>query len=634
MLNSRATFFTLLAAFVSVPSVIPATAQSDTALPAVAPLQIDVRNVLVDVVVTDKQGKAVSGLNKDDFTVLENGKKQAVQFFEPHFPSGSMSMNPARGLPVNTFTNVPAAQPNEAINILLMDALNTSSQDQMYVRRQMLQYLGTLPPGLRLGVFLLGDRLRIIQGFTDDSTALRSSIERLAKKPIEVALESTPDELESQSVSLNDLYTMTADPGGMNANGGTQTAQMIANMQQFLAHSTESQQNQQLLITLDALESIAHYVSSVPGRKNLIWFVGSFPLCLPPTVSTDPESQYSQSQCPYEDRIKKTMNALAAARVSIYPVDANGVTASNGDIRGSGRSQSGSLIPGTTLPAAPDQSISVRQQGPPPGHGSFRFIGAETWAEMTGGRASHHNDLTGAISEGIQNGSSYYTIAYSPSDRKEAGRERKIEVRVPKGDYTLSYRREYFERSAAEIKAGSTAPDHDPLRPLMDRGMPNFADLHFRVRVEPSPDGPGAAASKNGDNSALKPPFRRCTVRFFLSPVSLTMVKGADGVSRATVEVALVAYSQRGESLNWLVRSVNLAVKPDQAALAQTDGIPFHFDLDIPPGDVYLRTGIYDSATQRAGTLEIPMAAVRLGSGSPAQPDRERNDLSTGAQLR
>jgi VWFA-related protein len=587
-----------------------AISQSDNAS-TIPPLQINVRNVLVDVVVTDKKGSAVPGLKKEDFQLLENGKAQRIEFFEPHFPVVSAAAQPAPQLPVNTFTNVPAVQPNEAINILLMDALNTRSADQIYVRRQMLKYLDSLPPGLRVGVFLLGDRLRIIQGFTDDSTALKASIERLANKPLEVALESTPDELASQTNSFNDLYTMTADPGGINANGGAQLAGMIADLQAFMAHSTEAQQNQQLLITLDALQAIAHYASAVPGRKNLIWFVGSFPLCLPPTVQGDHPVGYAEAQCPYGDQVKIALNEMAAARVSIYPVDAGGVMALNSDIGGSGSDQAGSIPPGTHVPlpagvATPAHNAAVASDAP-----YFRFIAAESWAETTGGKAAHHNDINGAIAEAIQNGSSYYTIAYAPTDSKEIGRDRKIEIRVPSGNYKLSYRREYFERTPAEIKAASAVPDHDPLRPLMDRGMPNFADLHYRVRVEPDAGPLAPDAAHEGDNPQLKPPVKRYTVRFFLSPENLNLVAGPDGVRRAPIEVALVAYSQRGESLNWLVRSVNLAIRPDQMGTAQSSGIPFHFDFDVPPGDVYLRTGVYDPSTQRAGTLEIPMMAVR-----------------------
>jgi hypothetical protein len=242
--------------------------------------------------------------------------------------------------------------------------------------------------------------------------------------------------------------------------------------------------------------------------------------------------------------------------------------------------------------------------------GAFEFIASETWAEQTGGKATHHNDLKGALAEDIQNGSSYYTLAYSPTDSREIGRERKITVRMKEEGYKLSYRRNYFERTSAEIKTDASKPMTDPLRPLMDRGMPSFSDLHFRLHVDPETAPPPSGAPPNGDNAALKPPFQHYTVRFFLAPENLNLIESADGTRRAPVEVALIAYSQRGESLNWLVRSVNLAVRADQWAFAESNGIPFHFDFDIPSGDVYLRAGIYDASSERAGTLEVPVVAI------------------------
>ena len=99
-----------------------------TIQPPSDPLQINVRNVLVDVVVTDKKGVAVPGLHKEDFEVLENGKPPDHRVLRAAFPVRIRSRhNRAPPLPPNTFTNVPAAEPNQAINILLMDALNTTT---------------------------------------------------------------------------------------------------------------------------------------------------------------------------------------------------------------------------------------------------------------------------------------------------------------------------------------------------------------------------------------------------------------------------------------------------------------------------------------------------------------------------
>jgi hypothetical protein len=144
----------------------------------------------------------------------------------------------------------------------------------------------------------------------------------------------------------------------------------------------------------------------------------------------------------------------------------------------------------------------------------------------------------------------------------------------------------------------------------MDRGMPNFFNLQYRAHVEPLSPQPAADAPIAGDDPTLKRPFTRYTVQFALSPDSVNLIKGPDGVRRQTVEVAMIAYGQNGKLLNWMVRSIGLAVRPEQMAQAQASGISFHFDFDAPPGDVYLRTGVYDTSTSKAGTLEIPLRSI------------------------
>jgi len=140
--------------------------------------------------------------------------------------------------------------------------------------------------------------------------------------------------------------------------------------------------------------------------------------------------------------------------------------------------------------------------------------------------------------------------------------------------------------------------------------MPNFTELRYRMRVAPSNPQPAPDAAHAGDNAQLKAPATRYTVNFWLAPDGLTLIPGPDGVRRGTIEVALVAYNHDGKPLNWQARSINLAIRPDQESLVQASGIPFHFDLDAPPGDVYLRTGICDPSSSKAGTLEIPLRAV------------------------
>jgi len=513
----------------------PAWAQ-DTDAP-VPTLKINVRTVLVDVVVTDKDNKPIPGLSKDDFQVIEDGKPQQVTFFEKHFESDAAADAAARAsLPPGTFTNVPPVAPNDAVNLLLMDGLNTPLADQANVHKEMVKYLASLPSNLRIGVFLLSERLRIIQGFTQDSAVLRASIARLAANPNTSALLQTASTDAAMDAPVNIILQKAVE------SGSSQLADMASGLQQFEDQQSFFETNERTVMTLDALQQIARYLSGVPGRKNLIWFVGSIPQCLAAMTS---ESELTVAGCPYEDKYAKTIDMLADARVSIYPIDSGGlqpdslydaaappVSASMG--------ASGTGVTAPNITAAPSSS-AVQELNNAQNSSmlneyqkrSLAHMQMDHLAQMTGGQAVYErNSLAAALAKDIENGSRYYTIAYTPSNRKEVGKERKIEIRSPSGNYKLSYRKGYFEDNPKELKVAEKAVGGDPLRPLMDRGMPNFTELQYRMRVAPSNPQPSPNAPHAGDNGEMFGPYTRYTINFNLATDGLTLIPGPDGVRR------------------------------------------------------------------------------------------------------
>src|SRR5579863_2699456 len=72
----------------------------------------------------------------------------------------------------HVYTNFPITQNADAVNVLLLDALNTPSRDQTFVHSQMIKYLKTIPAGTRIAIFTLASRLRMLQGVTSDSSEL------------------------------------------------------------------------------------------------------------------------------------------------------------------------------------------------------------------------------------------------------------------------------------------------------------------------------------------------------------------------------------------------------------------------------------------------------------------------------
>jgi len=60
----------------------------------------------------------------------------------------------------------------------------------------------------------------------------------------------------------------------------------------------------------------------LPGRKNLIWFSGSFPInILPNEDLLNPFSVVASA----EDEFRETSNLLARSQVAVYPIDARGL---------------------------------------------------------------------------------------------------------------------------------------------------------------------------------------------------------------------------------------------------------------------------------------------------------------------
>ena len=144
--------------------------------------------VLVDVVVTDHD-KPVHGLDRSRFHILEDGSEQTISSFDEHQPAAAPPafLAPA-ALPPNTYTNLPAYPDSPAVNVLLLDALNTPTGDQMRVRSKMIDYLATLKPGTELAIFTLGTQLPHRHPIHQRSRRPRESPQKIKIQPAATAV--------------------------------------------------------------------------------------------------------------------------------------------------------------------------------------------------------------------------------------------------------------------------------------------------------------------------------------------------------------------------------------------------------------------------------------------------------------
>ena len=173
-------------------------------------LQINSRAVLVDVIVTDSAGNPVTGLPKSAFTVTEQGKPQTISFFEENHPAQLAQPTEMPKLPPDVFTNFsPFPQP-PAVNVLLLDSLNTGMESQSDVHNQMMKFLKSAKPGTRSAIFAMGTSLRFIQGFNDDPAVLAAALDN--RKGNEVEASTLMNDKEETNAEQSLLRLM--DPAG------------------------------------------------------------------------------------------------------------------------------------------------------------------------------------------------------------------------------------------------------------------------------------------------------------------------------------------------------------------------------------------------------------------------------------
>jgi len=507
--------------------------------------------VVLDVVVTDKKGQPVYGLKRSDFTVFERDEKMSLQNFEEHRADQApapASLPAKQVLAPNVFSNVSDMPDNGPLNVLLMDALNTPMADQMYVREQMLEYVKKVPEGTRIAIFGLSNRLYLLQGVTTDPALVKAAVQMfMAKAPV--------------MPQLRGWYTLAV------------------------------------------IDELARSLSGLPGRKNLIWFAGSFNLGI---VSDGDRANRFGSLANFADDAKQTANLLTRSRVAVYPIDARGLF-SNPDM-----SAGVALPPGAQTLGPRAWQIS---DGKFLGERADEKITMNTLAERTGGKAFYDtNGLKDALQQAINNGSNYYTLAFAPTDLKWDGRYRSVRVKLEQPDVDLSYRRGYFayDPSVPRAREGKSLP-MSVMHSAMQLGGPNPTQILFTVKIELAAKSENnLPPTKQPNVKMMKPPYRRYTVSYDVNLRTVAFKTIQEGIRQGYLEFEVSLYSPDGELMNAIGELVRVKVPAATYESRQQSGWKFQQNIDAPAkSECFLRIGVHDVSTDRVGAVEVPLAAIQ-----------------------
>src|SRR5215471_11552679 len=363
-------------------------------------IKVTTQLVIESVVVKDKQGKPVDGLQAKDFAITEDGVPQEIRFCEAQkLPEASDAAPPLsediklyRELPRTQISAETPGKPKYQNRRLLamyfdMTAMQPAEQQRALVAAQRFIRTRMTSADLMAIMRYTGASVDVLQDFTDDSNRLLSILETMIVGEGQGSVEAADDASQS-------------DTGA--AFGQDDSEFNIFNTTRQLA----------------ALQTGAQILGHLMEKKFLIYFASGLRL-----NGIDNQAQ-----------LQATIDSAIRADVSFWPIDARGLVA-QAPMGDATKGSPGNI--GMYSGAAP-QAMTTNFQ-----------LSQDTLYALagdTGGKALlDYNDLSEGIVQAQQSVSSYYVLGYYTTNTAKDGKFRKIKVSL-NNDLAgkLDYRHGYY----------------------------------------------------------------------------------------------------------------------------------------------------------------------------------------------
>jgi hypothetical protein len=400
-------------------------------------------------------------------------------------------------------------------------------------------------------------------------------------------------------------------------------------------------------VRLDILRSgfqlMGRYLGGFPGRKNLIWLTGSIPgsYRLDP-LGTSFGKSFHDDFAVLQDDPGALTDALTLSRVAVYPIDIRGLQ-------------------------TPPQFQASNAHGPSPnanmnfeGRQAFQHMDLDTIAEQTGGKAYYNtNGFKQIIGEIVSNGSNYYTLAYSTTNKKWNGQFRHIKVTVDRQGLQVQYRHGFYAYDRAQLEQRLLA--------AMEKRKASAATNPFGDDQPQDAEAPQSDAAPNGAGALIKhpkggfeatmqlgaippteviftanlavddkvekldknaplpadnyleanykgKPFRTYTVKIHADARAFRMNREADGRRHGTVEFVTLVFDQQGNRVNSMLSTAVINLSEDRYQQLLAHGLSAQEQIAVPvKGNYFLRVGVHDVPSDHIGALEIPVDEVHAG---------------------
>ena len=530
-----------------------------------------VKTELVEVhaVVTDRKGRPIENLGRDDFELLVNRKLRTIDHFSfARIEDAAALPAVASAAPGGTEPKSLRArltEPPVRTVLLYVDNLHLAFSSLVQTKQALQKFVDErLTEQDRIALVTSSWSLGIAEQFTRDRALLRSAINRMSPGPMERPSFFTPylaagiERGDREALGLG--IALLREEDGIDLDPASMRAMAQSRARQILSEASYKRR-----ATLLTLKELVAMMADLPGQRMVVLFSDGFTM----------NDRFGDMQT---DEIDGITTRAARAGVVIYSIDAKGLqppATTSASMRGG--------TAGPLLESFARASESDQQDG-------MHALAADTGGEMY----RNTNDLGGALGRIFDANKSYYVLAYYLGNEGKAPRFSSISVRV-KGhpEYVIRTPKGFYSEPASAQPTETEMTRAQRVMRAIQAPLPRH-ELVVSATAEyvETDDRAGQVTLIvliDGDDLQ----YREQNQRHAMELEVVTTVFGASGKQ--------------------VQGSANLAqgnLTSERMALARRNGYTFTKRLTLKPGTYQARVAVIDTGTERFGTafawIEVP----------------------------
>lgn len=377
----------------------PGAAQEEPPAPVFGEV-LEVRVVNVEVVVTDRQGERVSGLDVSDFELFVDGEEVSIDYFTE--VRGGIAVEPEPADATREAQDVPALRPGSPVGtsyLVFVDEYFSYRDDRNRVLEALQEQLSHLTPEDRMALVAYdGQELEMLSNWSGSQTQLERALRRAQGRPAhgqQRTFERRSHDLQRRAAT--GVFSRDASGLGMEE-------------RDYVKRLTD-----QLERVVLAASSTLRGFGSPPGRKVMVLLSGGWPFDpVDWVMNATARPVFESMQRRGEELFAPLVASANLLGYTLYPVDTSGVQGKGVQFRG----------PGDEL-GSPTGLSSVRENEV---HSALQHLARET-----GGTALLDTARQDVLETTVADTRSYYWLGFTPSWQGDDERHA-IEVRVLRPD--------------------------------------------------------------------------------------------------------------------------------------------------------------------------------------------------------